>query len=83
MKPRHASAVSTLDSYVKQVFACDVDGWKRLPVQWRGFVLHHQHRQYTAKVVLEMIDRGVAGGTMSADYDPQGVFDAFQGLAPA
>lgn len=79
MKPRHASAVVTLENYVKQVFACDVDEWKRLPVQWRGFVFFNQHRHHTAKAMLAVIDRG----TCSTAYDPQGVFDAFQGLAPA
>lgn len=83
MKPRHASAVVTLTDYVKQVFSCDVDEWRRLPVQWRGYVLHQQHRNYTAQTALAMIDRGVKGGTLSAEFDPQGVFDAFQGLAPA
>jgi hypothetical protein len=83
MKPRHASAVVTRSAYVKQVFSCDVDEWDRLPVQWRGFVLHNQHRQHNAKTVLAMIDRGLEAGTLSSDYDPQGVFDAFQGSAPA
>lgn len=79
MKPRHASAVVTLTSYAKQVFSCSEDEWKRLPVQWRGFVLHHATRGHTAKAMLDIIDRG----GMSTDYDPQGVFDAFLGLAPA
>lgn len=79
MKPRHASASVSLANYVKQVFACDVDEWKRMPVQWRGFVLFNQHRTYTAKTMLSVLERGTA----STEYDPQGVFDAFQGLAPA
>lgn len=79
MKPRHSSASVSLDRYVRQVFSCDVDEWKRLPVQWRGFVLYNQHRHHTAKAMLAIIDRG----TCSTEYDPQGVFDAFQGLAPA
>ena len=79
MKPRHASAVVKLDNYVKQVFSCDVDEWKRLPVQWRGFVLHNQHNTYTAKTMLSVLARGEC----STEYDPQGVFDAFLGLAPA
>ncbi len=83
MKPRHASAVVSLATYVKQVFRCDVDEWKRLPVQWRGFVFFNQHRHHTAKTMLGIVDRGVEAGTCSRTYDPQGVFDAFQGLAPA
>lgn len=79
MKPRHTSAVVTLASFVKQVFSCEVDEWRRLPVQWRGFVFFNQHRHHTAKAMLTIID----GGTCSKEYDPQGVFDAFQGLAPA
>lgn len=79
MKPRHASAVVTLPGYTKQVFSCSVEEWKRLPVQWRGFVLHNQSRQYNAKTMLDVLGRG----GLSTEYDPQGVFDAFLGLAPA
>jgi hypothetical protein len=80
MRPRHASAVVTLANYVKQVFSCDVDEWKRLPVQWRGYVLFNCCRPpFDVKSTLAMLERGRA----STDYDPQGVFDAFQGLAPA
>lgn len=82
MQPRHASAVVTLANYVKQVFRCDVDEWRRLPVQWRGYVLFNQHL-HPAKKMLDIVERGVAAGTHARDYDPQGVFDAFQGLAPA
>ncbi len=79
MQPRYASAAITLANYVKQVFACDVDEWRRLPVQWRGYVFFNQHRLHNAKTMLSVIERG----SCSTDYDPQGVFDAFQGLAPA
>ena len=79
MKPRFASAVVTTDSFVQQVFRCTVDEWRRLPSQWRGFVLFQQHRSHDAKTMLSVLDRGKC----STEYDPQGVFDAFQGLAPA
>ncbi len=78
MKPRFASAVITLESFARQAFQCAVDEWERLPVQWRGFVLFNQHRAYNAKTMLSVLARGQA----STEYDPQGVFDAFQGLAP-
>ncbi len=55
------------------------DEWRRLPVQWRGYVFFNQHRLHNAKTMLSVIERG----SCSTDYDPQGVFDAFQGLAPA
>lgn len=79
MRPRYASAVVTLERYVQQVFRCTVDEWKRLPVQWRGFVLHNQHRNYNVPTMLGVLARGQC----STEYDPQGVFDAFMGMAPA
>lgn len=79
MKPRFASSVITTESFAKQAFGCSVDEWKRLPPQWRGFVLHRQHQGCTVKILLEAVD----AGRMSATYDPQGTFDAFQGLSPA
>jgi hypothetical protein len=79
MKPRYASAVVATKPFVQQVFACDEDEWRRLPVQWRGFVLFNQNRQYTARTMLGIL----AKGHCSTAYDPQGVFDAYQGLAPA
>ncbi len=80
MQPRYSTAVVTLENYCKQVFRCSVDEWRRLPVQWRGYVLHSLNRPpYDVKSTLAMIERGQA----STEYDPQGVFDAFQGLAPA
>lgn len=80
MKPRFVSAVVSLENYVRQVFRCDVDEWRRLPVQWRGFVLFNRHNAHGhVKTMRAVLDRGES----STDYDPQGVFDAFQGLAPA
>ena len=79
MQPRFASAVVTTESFARQVFRCTVEEWERLPVQWRGFVLFNQHRTYTTQTMLSVLARGQC----STEYDPQGVFDAFQGLAPA
>lgn len=79
MKPRFASAVIALEPFVRQVFRCTTDEWRRLPSQWRGFVLARMHQGCSVGVMLE----GVASGRCTADYDPQGVFDAFQGQSPA
>jgi hypothetical protein len=79
VKPRFASAVVSLPSFAHQVFGCTVEEWQRLPVQWRGYVLFNQHQGHDAKTMLSVLARG----SCSQEYDPQGVFDAFQGLAPA
>ncbi len=79
MKPRFASAVITTESYAQQVFRCTLDEWRRLPVQWRGFVLHKQQLGFGAKAMLDELAKGM----LSMEYDPQGVFDAFQGHVPA
>jgi hypothetical protein len=47
-------------------------------MQWRGFVLFHQRFGHTTDVMLDLIDRGQASGK----YDPQGVYDAFNGISP-
>jgi hypothetical protein len=79
MQPRFASAVISLDTFVRQVYRCTIDEWKRLPVQWRGFVLFQQHNAHDARTMLSVLERGKC----STEYDPQGVFDAFQGHSPA
>jgi len=78
MKPRFASSVIDLESYVRQVFRTDVDSFRELPVQWRGFVLQHQSRGHTAAAVLDLKRRG----QITTEYDPQGVFDAYLGNSP-
>lgn len=78
MTPRLASSALTLESFCRCVYHTTVDKWARLPVQWRGFVLHHQRFQHNVDAVLDLIDRGQA----TAKLDPQGVFDAFNGHAP-
>lgn len=79
MKPRFASSVVTTPAFVQQVFRCTEDEWRQLPPQMRGFVLHRMQQGLTPAVVLE----GMASGRFAAAYDPQGTFDAFQGLQPA
>ncbi len=78
MKPRLASSLATLSGYCQMVYGTTTEKFQRLPVQWRGFVLHHQRFGHTIDTVLDLIDRGQATATM----DPQGVFDSFQGMAP-
>ncbi len=79
MKPRFASSVVTLDGFCRAGFDATPDEWRRLPPQWRGFVLHHQHAGHTTKTVLDTIERGAVSGV----YDPQGTFDTFLGHAPS
>jgi hypothetical protein len=79
MKPRFSSSVVTTESFAKQVFHCSEDEWRRLPPQMRGFILHRQDKGLTPGIVLE----GMDAGRFSSVYDPQGTFDAFQGLQPA
>jgi hypothetical protein len=79
MMPRFASSVITTASFAQQVFRCTEEEWRRLPPQMRGFVLHRQTQGLTPRIVLDGIDAGRFGST----YDPQGTFDAFQGLQPA
>lgn len=78
MTPRLASWTLSTDSFVKCVYHTTVEKWRRLPVQWRGFVLHHQRFQHNTDAVLDLIDRGQASGKL----DPQGVYDAFNGHSP-
>lgn len=69
----------TTERYCREVFHTTVEKWKSLPIQWRGFVLHNQHRQYNVDTTLDMIERTGASKRLS----PQGVYDAYQGTAPA
>jgi hypothetical protein len=78
MNPRLASWRLDLDSFVACAYRTTTENWRRLPMQWRGFVLHHQRFGHTAEAVLDLIDRGQA----TAKYDPQGAFDAFNGISP-
>lgn len=78
MKPRFASSVIDQESWAKQVFKADLDSWRSLPVQWRGFVLQHQRFGHTTKTVLDLKARG----QITTEYDPQGVFDAYLGNSP-
>lgn len=79
MKPRFSSSVVTAPSFVQQVYRCTEDEWRRLPPQMRGFVLHQMAKGLTPRLALEAIEAGRFGSS----YDPQGTFDAFQGLQPA
>lgn len=79
MKPRFASSVVTLDGFCRAAFDATPDEWKRLPPQWRGFVLNHSHQGFTTAKMLEKIQTGEVGG----QYDPQGTFDSFLGHAPS
>ncbi len=79
MKPRFASSVVTTKAFAQQVYLCAEDEWRRLPPQLRGFVLHRMQQGLTVDMMLQSI----ASGQYSAAYDPQGTFDAFQGLQPA
>jgi hypothetical protein len=78
MTPRLASAALDLPSYSRDVFRCTPEQYRKLPVQWRGFVLHNQRFGHSTVAVLDMIERG----NLSMTLDPQGVFDAYQGQAP-
>ena len=78
MRPRYASSVITRESWVRQVFKTDLDSWRSLPVQWRGFALANQHAGHTVQTMLELKAKGAIG----TEYDPQGVFDAYQGQSP-
>ncbi len=78
INPRLASWRLDTHSFCRSVFKTTTEKWERLPVQWRGFVLHHQRFGHTADAVLDLIDRGQA----SAKYDPQGAYDAFNGISP-
>ncbi len=79
MKPRFASSVVTTSAFAQQVFRCSEADWRRMPPQWRGYVLHRMQQGLTVDLMLQSID----SGERSAAYDPQGTFDAFQGLQPA
>ena len=79
MNPRFSSSVVTTASFAQQVFHCTEEEWRQLPPQMRGFVLHRQSQGLTPAIVLE----GMAAGRFGSAYDPQGTFDAFQGLQPA
>lgn len=78
MTPRLASWALTTESFCRHVYRTTVEKWERLPVQWRGFVLHHQKFHHNVDAVLDLIDRGQASGKL----DPQGVYDAFNGNSP-
>lgn len=78
MTPRLASWVLTTDTFCQYVYRTTVEKWQRLPVQWRGFVLHNQRFQHNTDAVLDLIDQGKASGK----YDPQGAYDAFNGNSP-
>lgn len=78
MTPRLASARLDLESFCQCVFRTTVEKWSKLPTQWRGFVLHHQQFGHTVDATLDLIDRGQA----SKSYDPQGVYDSFNGISP-
>lgn len=78
MTPRLASSVLTLVDYCRDVYHATVDDWKRLPPQWRGFVLMHAHRGHDMPTVLGRMDRG----EINSNYDPQATFDTFLGQAP-
>jgi hypothetical protein len=78
MKPRFASSVVSREAFAEQVYHCRVAEYERLPVQWRGYVLARFPAE-TVSAVLERLDRGEG----SSRYDPQGVFNAYQGQAPA
>ena len=79
MKPRFASSVITTASFAQQAFRCTEEEWRRLPPQMRGFVLNQQSKGLTPRLALDAIEAGRFGSV----YDPQGTFDAFQGLQPA
>ena len=76
--PRLGSCALTTETYCRDVYRTTVEKWSRLPVQWRGFVLHHQQFQHNTDTVLSQIDSGMLSGKL----DPQGVYDAFNGHAP-
>ncbi len=78
MTPRLASGSLTLDSFARCVGHTTAANWERLPVQWRGFVINNWRFGHTAEVMLDQIDRGVSNGKL----DPQGVFDAYNGICP-
>lgn len=78
MKPRFASSVVSREAFAHQVYHCEIAEYDRLPVQWRGYVLARFPAE-TVSEVLKRLDRGEG----RSYYDPQGVFDAYQGLAPA
>jgi len=79
MQPRFTSSVVTTASFAHQVYRCTEEEWRRLPPQMRGFVLHQQTKGLTPCLAIEAMEAGRFGST----YDPQGTFDAFQGLQPA
>ncbi len=76
--PRLASWALTTESFCRDVYHTTVEKWSKLPVQWRGFVLHNQHRQHTADSALAVL----ANNPELNKLDPQGVFDAYNGHAP-
>lgn len=78
MTPRLASWSLSLESYCRNVYRTTVEKYQRLPVQWRGFVLHNQHHGHTVDAILAQIERG----NCTARYEPQAAFDAFQGQCP-
>ncbi len=78
MTPRLAPARLDLASFCRHVYHTTEDKWSRLPVQWRGFVLHNRRLEHSVDSVLDLIDRGQASGK----YDPQGAYDAFNGNSP-
>jgi hypothetical protein len=77
-QPRLASWKLTTETFCRDVYRTTAEKWSRLPMQWRGFVLFHQRFGHTTDVMLDLIDRGQASGK----YDPQGVYDAFNGISP-
>jgi hypothetical protein len=66
------------EGYAHCVYRSTVDAVRRLPVQWRGFVLRNLNLGHTVEEMHRQIERGAVSGV----YDPQGAFDAFQGQSP-
>lgn len=78
MTPRLASWALTTDSFCRDVYHTTTEKWRRLPMQWRGFVLQHGRFGHSVDAILDLIDRGQA----TAKLDPQGVYDAYNGTCP-
>ncbi len=78
IQPRLWPAALTWDGFSAFVYRTTPDQVRKLPVQWRGWVVRNQHLGETAETVNGRIERGEVPGV----YDPQGAFDAFQGQSP-
>jgi hypothetical protein len=78
MIPRLASANITQEAYARELFGVGHETLRKVPVQWRGFVLNHKHE---GKTVAEVLDRCNRDPAVSV-YDPQMTFDTYNGMAP-